>query len=107
MLSIYNFSQILFYENFNGIAGSTAGGSGTYKFADGWNKEVRIAFRNDFSDKFLLLIDDVKVELIAPNDVALTSVLSNVYTKIPISKAEESSFVWYNKKYWKQYFFKD
>lgn len=29
-------AQVIFYENFNGISGSTAGGPGTYAFPTGW-----------------------------------------------------------------------
>ncbi len=219
MLSIYGFSQTLFYENFNGISGPTSGGEGTYKFPTGWllrnvdnrtpnshvsyvneawerredfkfniqdscafstsyyspagvsddwmwtpkinlpntnntitlswranaydpeyadgyevrimtspneptggtgvmgnqvtastlllnipnensvwttrtvdlsaykNQDVRIAFRNKSTDKFLLVIDDVKVDMNAANDIALTNVLNYEYTKIPVAQA--------------------
>lgn len=51
------------------------------------NKEVRIAYRNNSSDKFLLLIDDVKVFVKTMDDVGLIKIYNNEYTTIPIAQA--------------------
>ncbi len=48
---------------------------------------VYIAFRNNSSDKFLLLIDDVKVERLLNFDASVTTALSSQYAQIPLSQA--------------------
>ncbi len=36
LISLSTFSQVIFYEDFDGIVGSQAGGAGTYSFPEGW-----------------------------------------------------------------------
>lgn len=36
LISLSAFSQVIFYEDFDGISGSQAGGAGTYSFPSGW-----------------------------------------------------------------------
>lgn len=56
------------------------------------NQTVRIGFRNNSNDKFLLLIDDVAVTSQVNNDVELTSLsLNSEYTIVPISQLQPVS----------------
>jgi len=48
---------------------------------------VYIAFRNNSNDKFLLLIDDVKVERLLSFDASVTAAPSSQYAQIPLSQA--------------------
>lgn len=50
------------------------------------NQTVYIAFRNNSNDKFLLLLDDVKVSTPSPFDLAVTGVGGLEYTVIPESQ---------------------
>jgi type IX secretion system substrate protein len=52
---------------------------------------VRIAFRNNSTDKFLLLIDDVKVTVVAPMAEIQEALLSE-YTRIPRNQYEPPLF---------------
>ena len=50
-------------------------------------QSVYVGFRNNSYDKFLLLIDDVKVETILNHDAALTAIQSiSEYSKIPLNQ---------------------
>ncbi len=56
-------------------------------------QSVYIAFRNISNDKFLLLIDDVSVEVVNNHDAQLLSFTSpSEYSKIPIQQASPVSF---------------
>ena len=48
---------------------------------------VYIGFRNNSSDKFVLAIDDIKVEEIYAYDASVISGLTSEYTEMPISQA--------------------
>lgn len=53
---------------------------------------VRIAFRNNSNNKFVLLIDDVKVEKILNYDASIMSVTAfSEYTQVPLSQVTEFS----------------
>ena len=47
---------------------------------------IRIAFRNNSNDKFLLLIDDVLFERVLDYDAALVSPWKTVFPKVPVSQ---------------------
>ncbi|HLP18667.1 MAG TPA: T9SS type A sorting domain-containing protein [Chitinophagales bacterium] len=49
-------------------------------------QSVYIAFRNNSFDKFLLLIDDVSVEVVITDDVQIVSSLQSEYTLTPVSQ---------------------
>lgn len=56
-------------------------------------QSVKIAFRNNSNDKFLLLIDDVEVTAVVNNDVALTSVTPiSEYTLIPLAQVPGAGY---------------
>lgn len=48
---------------------------------------VYIGFRNNTFDKFLLLIDDIKVENLNPFDATVTTGVNSEYTMIPVDQA--------------------
>ena len=50
-------------------------------------KSVRIAFRNNSTDKFLLLIDDIIVESILNHDASISNINKFEYTNIHLSQA--------------------
>lgn len=47
---------------------------------------IRIAFRNNSNDKFLLVIDDVVLERVLDFDAALTSPSKTIFPKVPVSQ---------------------
>ncbi len=49
------------------------------------NKTFRIAFRNNSTDKFILVIDDVEVSALNNTDAAITAVKNYEYTQYPLS----------------------
>lgn len=49
-------------------------------------KSVRIAFRNNSNDKFLLLIDDVVVESVIYYDLAITEPYQTTFTRTPVGQ---------------------
>jgi hypothetical protein len=48
---------------------------------------VWIAFRNNSNDKFVLLIDDIKVETLINYDAQVLSAVSSEYTQIPLNQS--------------------
>lgn len=48
------------------------------------NKTFRIAFRNNSTDKFILVIDDVEVSALNNTDAAITAVKNYEYTQYPL-----------------------
>jgi hypothetical protein len=53
---------------------------------------VRIAFRNNSIDKFLLLIDDVKVEVQINDDAELYSFLKTEFSQTPLNQSVGTNF---------------
>jgi hypothetical protein len=57
-------------------------------------QSVYVAFRNISNDKFLLVIDNVSVEVVTNHDAQLLSFVSaSEYSKIPVQQASPLSFV--------------
>ncbi|MBU8882295.1 T9SS type A sorting domain-containing protein [Kaistella sp. DKR-2] len=56
----------------------------TLSLNDYRNKTFRIAFRNNSTDKFILVIDDVEVAVLMNTDAAITAVKNYEYTQYPL-----------------------
>ncbi len=55
-----------------------------------FGQTVYIGFRNNSSDQFILLIDDIKVEALNPYDAGVTAGQTYEYTQTPLSQASIS-----------------
>ncbi|MBK9480591.1 MAG: choice-of-anchor J domain-containing protein [Bacteroidetes bacterium] len=52
-----------------------------------FGQTVYIGFRNNSTDKFLLLIDDIKIEKLNPFDASVTAIGMYEYTQTPLAQA--------------------
>ena len=70
---------------FSTPAENTAWTARSLSLNDYRNKTFRIAFRNNSTDKFILVIDDVEVSVLINTDAAITAVKNYEYTHYPLS----------------------
>src|SRR3989338_731389 len=50
-------------------------------------QSIYVAFRNNSSDKFILMVDDIQVEILASSDAAAVNTNVPEYTMVPVSQA--------------------
>ena len=70
---------------FSTPAENTAWTARSLSLNDYRNKTFRIAFRNNSTDKFILVIDDVEVSVLINTDASITAVKNYEYTHYPLS----------------------
>lgn len=72
---------------FSVVAENTTWTSRTVNLSAYAGQNIYIGFRNNSNNQFLLLIDDIKVEVQNPFDASVTAAIISEYTSIPLGQA--------------------